>query len=452
MYLCSKIITIFTKEKMRTKRTVTLFVLLILTIAVNADTAEILRTETTKNLRENLLPFWMEKTVDPRGGFYGVVLNDGRPIEHAPKGAVLNARIAWTFSRAYRQDGLEVYKQMADRAADYYIRHFIDPVYGGVFWQLDSEGHPRETTKQTYACAFGIYGLAEHFRATGDRRSLDAALQLYYTLEEKVHDKAESGYIESCQRDYSKAPLKGVDGQANASKTMNTHIHILEAYTTLYQVWPDEGLKNNLKELLGLFQTKLYNPHTNHLIVYCDDHWNPIGQIDSYGHDIETSWLMSEAAAVVGDPVLKKQIDEQAVKMTKTALKEGLNAEGVMRYEKSPEGMSTRLSWWPQCETIIGCVNAWQLTGDQSFLDAALKNWNYVKAHFVDHEHGGWFKDLAEDGQPMNIPKVSDWNCPYHNSRMAFELAERLAPALGLVINHPLSVHLPAESFISIIS
>lgn len=411
------------------KKIVTLFVSLAMALAASADTAEILRTETTQNLRENLLPFWMKNTEDPTGGFYGVVLNDGKAIKNAPKGAVLNARIAWTFSRAYRQDGLEVYKQMADRAADYYIRHFIDPIFGGVFWQLDSEGHPKDATKQTYACAFGIYGLSEHFRATGNRRSLDAALKLYNTLEQKAHDKTGLGYIESFQRDYSKAPLKGVDGQANATKTMNTHIHVLEAYTTLYQVWPDEGLRDNLIELLRILQTKLYSSKTNHLILYCDDAWNPIGQVDSYGHDIETSWLMSEAAAVVGDPMLKKKVDEQAVKMTRTALKEGINAEGAMLYEKSPEGMSQRMSWWPQCETIIGCVNAWQLTGDSAFLEAALKTWTYVKAHFIDYQHGGWFKDLSEDGKPLNAPKVSDWNCPYHNSRMAFELAERLAPA-----------------------
>jgi mannose/cellobiose epimerase-like protein (N-acyl-D-glucosamine 2-epimerase family) len=135
---------------------------------------------------------------------------------------------------------------------------------------------------------------------------------------------------------------------------------------------------------------------------------------------------MSEAAAVVGDPVLKKQVDGQAVKMTRTALKEGLNAEGVMLYEKTPKGMSKKVSWWPQCETIIGCVNAWQLTGDPLFLDVALKNWTYVKTHFVDNERGGWFKELSEDGLPLNVPKVSEWNCPYHNSRLAFELAERL--------------------------
>ena len=411
--------------------TVLLFFWVGYTLTLSAQTnqtIEMLRTETTENLKENLLPFWMKHVMDPAGGFYGVVMNDGKAIEKAPKGAVLNARILWTFSRAYRQYGLEIYKQMADRAAGYFMHYFIDPTYGGVFWQLDYEGYPKDATKQTYACAFGIYGLAEHFRATGDHRSLEAALKLYNTLEVKVHDKARLGYIESFQRDYSKAPLKGVDGQANATKTMNTHIHILEAYTTLYQVWPDEGLKNNLKELLGILQTKLYSSRSNHLILFCDDNWNPIGEIDSYGHDIETSWLMSEAAAVVGDPVLRKQVDEQAVKMARTALKEGLNADGAMLYEKTAKGMDKRMSWWPQCETIIGCVNAWQLTGDPSFLEAALRTWTYVKAHFIDHQHGGWFKDLTEDGQPLNYPKVSDWNCPYHNSRLAFELAERLEP------------------------
>lgn len=405
---------------------IALLVSLGLTIVASADTVGILREETMQNLKENILPFWMEKAVDPAGGFYGMVFNDGKVVENAPKGAVLNARIIWTFSKAYRLDRQEKYKLMANRAADYYILHFVDTTYGGVFWQVDSEGHPKDMTKQTYACAFGIYGLAEHFRATGDRRSLEAALKLYSTLEEKVHDKIGMGYIESFQRDYLKASLIGVDGQADASKTMNTHIHLLEAFTTLYQVWPDAGLRENLKELLNILQTRLYSAQRNHLILYCDDNWNPIGETDSYGHDIETSWLMSEAAAVVGDPVLKKQVDGQAVKMTRTALKEGLNAEGVMLYEKTPKGMSKKVSWWPQCETIIGCVNAWQLTGDPLFLDVALKNWTYVKTHFVDNERGGWFKELSEDGLPLNVPKVSEWNCPYHNSRLAFELTERL--------------------------
>lgn len=402
-----------------------------LALSVSAQTKaemEQLRQEVTDNLTENILPFWMENTVDPDGGFYGVVMNDGKAADNADKGAVLNARILWTFSKAYRHYGLESYRQTADRAAEYYITHFIDRKYGGVYWALTSEGVAKNTTKQTYACAFGIYGLAEHFRATGDKRSLEVAMKLYQTLESKVHDKAKLGYIEMFQRDYTRGQQHGVDGHASASKTMNTHIHVLEAYTTLYQVWPNDELKANLKELLGILSSKLYDQKRAHLILYCDDDWNPVGeQEDSYGHDIETSWLMCEAVAVVGDPDLKARVEDQAVKMARTALNEGLNNEGAMRYEKTSKGYSSRISWWPQCETIIGAVNAWQLTGDRRFFDAAVRNWAYVKAHLVDQTNGGWYKDLDEQGKPSPwSPKASEWNCPYHNSRMGYELAERL--------------------------
>lgn len=395
--------------------------------AQTAEETERLKAETTQNLVENILPFWMEKTVDPDGGFYGVVLNDGKAIVGADKGAVLNARILWTFSKAYRHHALESYRQMADRAADYFITHFIDPKYGGVFWSLDSDGGIKNPAKLTYAAAFGIYGLAEHFRATGNRRSLQAAVSIYRTLEDRTHDKERQGYIESFMRDYTRGQLKGVDGELNASKTMNTHIHVLEAYTTLYQVWPNEELKANLCELLDILSTRLYSPERGHLILFCDDDWKPVGEaIDSYGHDIETSWLMCEAANTLGLPELKEKVEAQAVRMTEVALKEGLDGQGAMRYEKKAGTYSRRLSWWPQCETIIGAVNAWQLTGNKRFFEVAQRNWDFVKAHFVDHAHGGWYKSLTEDGQPGREPKVSEWNCPYHNSRMAFELADRL--------------------------
>lgn len=398
--------------------------------AQTKESIEALRTETSRNLRENILPFWMEKVKDPAGGFYGVVLNDGTPIAGADKGAVLNARILWTFSQAYRLYALEPYRQMANRAADYYVSHFVDPVYGGVYWSLNGDGGIKNPIKQTYAAAFGIYGLAEHFRATGCKKSLQTAIAIYKTLEERVHDKAGLGYIESFQRDYSRSQIKGVDGQESASKTMNTHIHVLEAYTTLYQVWPNETLKANLKELLQILGTKLYSPKRSHLIMFCDDDWTPVGgEEDSYGHDIETAWLMCEAAAVVGDQELELKVKAQALKMTETALKEGLNAEGVMRYEKVNGVYSKRMAWWPQCETIIGAVNAWQLTGNKMFFEAARRNWEYVKTHFVDETHGGWYKGVTEDGKPAREPKVSEWNCPYHNSRMAFELTRRLEPA-----------------------
>ena len=391
------------------------------------DIAE-LKQSVEENLIGNILPFWTDNSVDPTGGFYGVVIDKDCPIANASKGAILNARILWTFSRAYCMTNVEHYRSMADRAAEYYISHFIDAKYGGVFWLVDSEGRPKDMTKQTYAAAFGVYGLAEHFHATGDTNSLEAAKNIYHIMEEKTHDKARKGYIETFKRNYKPTSQKGVDGMKGATKTMNTHIHILEAYTALYKVWPNEELKINLRELIGILQHELYSPATKHLILFCDNEWNSIGQVDSYGHDIETSWLMTEAAEVLGDTNVLEAVKKQAVEMVDVALAEGLNVEGAMIYEKVGDEYRKDLSWWPQCEAIVGCINAWQITGNKKYFDAATRVWNYAKCHFVDNSNGGWFKALTADGKPKREPKVSMWNCPYHNSRMAFELSVRLFP------------------------
>lgn len=411
------------------KKTLVALFISLSTVLASAQTrpeVDQLKAEVENNLIENILPFWMENTVDPFGGFYGIVGVDGKAFEGADRGTLMTARILWTFSRAYRQYGLEEYKKMADWAADYLLNHCIDKKYGGLFWTLDSEGAVKDGSKMTYATAFGIYSLSEHFRATGNRNSLDNAIALYRTLEDKVHDKARMGYIETLNRDYTRGDMKGVDGR-NASKTMNTHIHILEAYTCLYLAWPDEELKGNIVELLDILSTKLYSPETKHLILFCTDDWQPVGKVDSYGHDIETSWLMCEAALAIGDKDIIARVNAQAVEMTDVALAEGINADGAMVYEKTEEGIDNRLSWWPQCETIIGCINAWQITGDRKYFDAAVRNWNFTKTHFVDNEHGGWFKSIREDGTPSREPKGSTWNCPYHNSRLAYELIHRLA-------------------------
>ena len=389
------------------------------------------RTEALSQAVENdlttgILPFWLEHAIDPSGGFYGLVTEDGQADPAADKGAILHARILWTFSRAYRIYGLESYKEAADRAAVYYMRHFIDPVYGGVFWTVNREGVMRDATKQTYATAFGIYALSEHFRATGTLESLDAARSLFRFIQERAHDPAGRGYIEVLSRDGSRTNVKGVDGHAGATKTMNTHIHLLEGLTGLYLAAPDPEVREALAELLEILQTKLYNPDTKHLILYCDDGWVPLDAVDSFGHDIETSWLMCEAAEALGEPGLLEAVRRQAVAMVDTALAEGLDASGAMRYERTAAGYRDNLSWWPQCETIIGCINAWQITGNQKYFDAASRCWDFVSTHFIDREHGGWHKGLRPDGTPSDEPKASLWNCPYHNARVGFELRSRL--------------------------
>lgn len=404
-----------------------------------------LQAETETDLVDNLLPFWINHAVDPDGGFYGTLFVDGSPARPAAgrmgrlteKGSILNARILWTFASAYRIYGYESYRQMADRAARYYIDHFIDRKYGGVFWTVDAEGAPSDVTKQSYPAAFGIYALSEYFRATGNQESLDAALAIYQTLEQHAHDKSRMGYIEVFNRDYTKAGDEGVDGDHGASKTMNTHIHIMEAYSNLYRVWPDAGLKANILELLDILSSKLYSPETKHLILFCKDDWTPLERVDSYGHDIETSWLLCEAAELVGDEALIRRTQQQAVEMTDVALAEGMEPSGVLQYERDADGkVNNKRSWWPQCETVIGCINAWQITGQKRYFDAAVHTWQYIKQHFIDPKDGGWHMLLTEDGQPTKEPKASLWNCPYHNSRMGFELKSRLKhPAVHSLLN-----------------
>ncbi|MDR0940358.1 MAG: AGE family epimerase/isomerase [Mediterranea sp.] len=395
--------------------------------ASQAQTPAELRDEIVTDLRENVLAFWQRHSVDPAGGFYGALSRDGTPISGAPKGGVLNARILWTFASAYRMYGDEEYRRLADRAQRYFIDHFIDPQYGGVYWQVKADGTPLDTNKQTYACSYAIYGLAEHFRATGNLESLQRAIDIYRTMESKIRDAAGDGYIESFSREWGKPERIGYDGDGVATKTMNTHIHVLEAYTLLYRVWRDSDLRQRLATVIDLLTTKLYNPRTRHLILFCDSTWNNLDDVDSYGHDIETSWLLTEAAEALGDPRVAEKVKTIALDLVDTALREGLNAEGAMTYERHKDKFRRDLAWWCQAETVVGCLNAWQLTGKRDYLRAAARTWDYVKKHHIDREHGEWFRTVLEDGTPrLREPKASLWNCPYHNSRMGFEVDDRL--------------------------
>ncbi|MEL5893627.1 AGE family epimerase/isomerase [Bacteroides sp. GD17] len=395
--------------------------------AQSAATAT-LRKEITADLKNNILAFWEKHSVDPSGGFYGSLERDGTPIPNAPKGGVLNARILWSFSTAYRMYGDENYRMMADRAQRYFIDHFIDPQYGGVYWLIKADGTPLNTDKQTYGCSYAIYGLAEHFRATGNMESLQRAIDVYHTMESKIKDPVSDGYIESFTRSWGTPEKLGYDGDGVATKTMNTHIHVLEAYTLLYKVWRDTGLRQRLAKIIDLLTTKLYDSKTHHLILYCDSNWKNLDDIDSYGHDIETAWLLTEAAEALGDPAVFEKCKKISLDLTNSALKEGLAPLGGMIYERHKDKFRRDFSWWCQAETIVGCVNAWQLTGKQSYLDSAKRMWEFVKSRVIDKEYGEWFRTVEPDGTPRyKEPKASMWNCPYHNSRMGFEIDARLS-------------------------
>ena len=382
-------------------------------------------------LTGNILPFWIDKMVDhENGGFYGRIDGHGNLHADAEKGGILNARILWTFSAAYRVLGKSEYLEMATRAKDYIIAHFIDREYGGTYWSLDYKGNPKDTKKQFYAIGFMIYGLSEYVRATGDKEALDYAIQLFECIEEHSLDGIYNGYIEACTREWGEiADMRLSDLDANYPKSQNTHLHIIEPYANLYRVWKDERLEKALRNMINIFTDKILNPETNHLDLFFEKDWTRgAGHLESYGHDIECSWLMHEAALVLGDAEVLKKVEE-IVPLVAKASEKGLNPDGSMIHEANLDTghVDDDLHWWVQAEAVVGFYNIYQHFGDESALDKSLQCWQYIKDNLIDYEGGEWYWSRRPDGTlNLDDDKAGFWKCPYHNGRMCLEIIERI--------------------------
>lgn len=389
-----------------------------------------MKTEMQDVLQKNILRFWLDKMVDQEhGGFYGRI--DGHEHLHADagKGAILNARILWAFSAAYRVLGDKAYLEAASRAKHYIIEHFIDPEYGGVYWSLDCNGKPLDTKKQFYAIGFAIYGMSEYARATGDAAALKVAIDLYRCIEEHALDHEYNGYIEAMTRDWQPiADMRLSELDANYPKSQNTHLHIIEPYTNLYRVWKSDELKASLRNLIDIFTDRILNPETHHLDLFFDMDWKRgAGALESYGHDIECSWLIHEAALVLGDAEVLKKV-EPIVEMVAKASEKGLNADGSMVHEANLDTgyVDSDLHWWVQAEAVVGFFNIYQYFGDESALQKAQHCWTYIKENLIDNENGEWHWSRRKDGTlNLDDDKAGFWKCPYHNSRMCLEIIER---------------------------
>lgn len=395
------------------------------------ETINTLRKEVTEELEGNILPFWMNKMTDrERGGFYGRISGEDVLMPDEPKGAILNARILWTFSAAYRLLKKPEYLATATRAKRYLLDFFYDKQFGGIYWSVDCEGNPLDTKKQIYALGFAIYGLSEYARATGDEEALEYAIRLFEVIEKYSFDAEKNGYVEALTRDWQPiADMRLSDKDENEKKTMNTHLHILEPYANLYRVWKDGRLKTQLKNLIELFVTKILDTQTYHLNLFFEDDWTNKYHLISYGHDIEASWLIHEAALVLGDETVLKQIEPVIVRIARAA-DEGLNADGSMRYERfSDKGETDReLHWWVQAENVVGHLNLYQHFGDEEALSTALRCWQFIKDKLIDRENGEWYWSRFADGSiNRNDDKAGFWKCPYHNGRMCLEINERFA-------------------------
>jgi mannobiose 2-epimerase len=386
-------------------------------------------------LLSGILPFWLNRTFDEEhGGFRGKIANDLTVDPHAPKGLILNARILWTFSKAFSVYKAPVYLATARRAYEYLCRHFWDDEFGGVYWMVDYLGHPADTKKRIYGQAFTVYALAEFAHATGEREPIARAMTLVGKIESAGHDAAHGGYFETYERDWTLAMDQRLsDVDMDEKKSMNTHLHLLEAYATLLRYHEDATVRIRLRELIENFLKYIVDPATQHFILFFDEEWRPRSSKSSFGHDIEGSWLLCEAAEVLGDAEVLDRVRATAIKMAQAVYAQGLDHDGGLMYEaeKTPEGRpeiaDTDKHWWPQAEAVVGFLNAYELSGTLHFLRAAERSWEFIERHIIDHAHGEWFWLVSRAGVPdAKQDKVGPWKCPYHNSRTCFEAMDRL--------------------------
>ena len=378
-----------------------------------------------------ILEFWSNHTLDEKyGGFAGEVDASGKIIPGADKGVVLNARILWTFSAAYNFTGRETYLVLAHRAYQYLTKYFWDTENGGLFWAVDYKGAVINSRKQIYGQGFGIYGFSEYFKASGRAESLDYAIELFNLIEKHSYDATNGGYVEALSGDWKSLDDVRLSAKdANSPKSMNTHLHILEPYSNLYRVWPENVLFDRMKLLVRVFLDHILNDETGHFHLFFDMEWHVQSDMISYGHDIEGAWLINEAAELIDDPVLLIESKAKTLKMVDAVLNKGVAPDHSIYYEKDPDNgeLHKDRHWWVQGEALVGLMDAFENSKDPKYFEMFLKIWHYISQHVIDHENGGWFGIIKDDGKPYeNEVKAGFWKCPYHNTRALIESIKRL--------------------------
>jgi len=392
-------------------------------------------SEVAEHLKKDLIPFWKSLRDDVHGGYYGWLGYDLSLDKKAVKGCILNSRITWFFSNAYTLLKDESLLEEAKHGFAFLKNACWDKVNGGVYWSVNYDGTPAETLKHTYNQAFSIYALASYYEASGEREALDMAYQLYELIESRMRD--ELGYKEAFDEafheiDNDKLSENGV----MASKTMNTLLHVFEAYTELYRVdviqenGRREKVAEKIKWMMDLIAEKVYNPTLHRQEVFFDAEWNSIIDLHSYGHDIETAWLVDRSVEVLGDSSYKKKMSTITMELTNQIYNIAFDGSSLANECEKGVVNNWRI-WWVQAETVVGFLNGYEKSGKKEYLDAAQKVWDFIKEHIIDRREGyaagrEWYWRVSQDGTPdVTQPIVEPWKCPYHNGRMCFEIMKR---------------------------
>lgn len=382
--------------------------------------------------RTALLNWWTQHVKDPKDGFYGEVDKLNAPVVAAPRGLVLYARILWTFSAAAASAKRPEWREMADRAYHYLVNHFEDAEFGGMYWSLTAEGEPLQQKKQLYGIAFAIYGLSEYAKLTGSTEAGEKALALFYLIEKHGRDQHYGGYVEAFTRDWQALDdLRLSEKEANEKKTMNTHLHILEAYSNLYRIHPAETVAEAIRSLLRVFRDHIIDPEQKTMGLFFSDSWEKRSTIISFGHDIEASWLLYEAAETLGDPEWTGVYRAMALEMTDQVM-QGFDADGGLFDELNTATghYNKEKHWWQQAETLVGMMNAFQLSGREFYLEKVLDSWRFIKTHIKDSNGGEWYWGIDASGALLDKEKAGFWKCPYHNVRACMEISRRASALL----------------------
>lgn len=387
-----------------------------------------------ENELNHILDWWINNTIDHKnksGGYLGRISGANVSDYLASKGSVLNSRILWTFSAAaYALPHNKDYYNAAVRAYNFVEKFLFDEKNGGVYWSMNADGTPLDKKKQIYAQAFTIYGLSEYYKLTNDEKVLTQALELFNILETRALDKEKGGYLEAFTETWDSLENVSLsDKEGNDAKTMNTHLHIMEAYTTLAVVTNKIAVKQALDTVVNLFCNKFIDEKTGRLKLFFDKEWNENLLHHSYGHAIETVWLLNEAALVTNNEILIEKCRNLSLIIAKDTVNNGIDNKGAIYYEKGMDGnFHAQKEWWTLAEAVVGFYEAYQQSGDEKYLIASQNCWIFIQQYLKDNNNGEWYWGVDDQGNPNTInDKVGIWKCPYHNSRMCIEMIKRLS-------------------------
>lgn len=388
-----------------------------------------IRSDVEQHLIQDIIPFWKSLRDNENGGYFGWLGYDLKLDKKAVKGCILNSRITWFFSNAYTLLKDESLLDEARHGYEFLKNVCWDKENGGVYWSVNYDGTPEETLKHTYNQAFSIYALSSYYEASKDKEALQKAYQLYDIIENKMRDTL--GYKEAfdaafCEIDNEKLSENGVMAQ----KTMNTLLHVFEAYTELYRVDHNEAVAQKIKWMMDLIADKVYNPQLHRQEVFFDAEWNSIIDLHSYGHDIETAWLVDRGVEVLGDAEIQKKMFPITSDLTQQIYQTAYCSHSLAN-ECEKGVVDTWRIWWVQAEAVVGFLNGYEKSGNKAYLDAAEHIWNFIRTHLIDDRDGyeqgrEWYWKVTTEGVPdEKKPIVEPWKCPYHNGRMCFEVIRR---------------------------